>query len=152
MVNKVDVLKKLLIYCKRDSNGCLIFHGALVKGHGRIRIGEKHYQAHRLMLYLMGEIELDSTSMALHKNYICKSRACCEPDHLYVGTAQDNTNDMLETGYNAWLVAAENRKNRTHCKHGHEYTKSNTLKDWRGNRRCRECHRLQNTRSKQERG
>lgn len=37
-----------------------------------------------------------------------------------------------------------NRKPATHCKYGHEFTEDNTLFDYRGYRRCRECQKRQN--------
>ena len=64
----------------------------------------------------------------------CDNPPCINPEHLYAGTAKQNTNDMVERG--------RHRNNRkTHCSHGHEYTAEN-IYAYQNSRQCRECRKL----------
>lgn len=60
--------------------------------------------------------------------------------NLTYGTAKENAADSIKMKTH-WTA-----KIRTHCPHGHEYTKDNLIIDMRKdgytNRRCRECKRL----------
>jgi hypothetical protein len=55
-------------------------------------------------------------------------------DNLRWDTRAANTADMMRHG-------RHHQANKTHCKHGHEYTPENT-KLVNGGRSCRECHRI----------
>lgn len=68
----------------------------------------------------------------------CDTPACINPDHIYLGTPQDNVNDMRERGRAAWghYLAA-----RTQCANGHAFTQQNTIRRADGSRKCRECGR-----------
>lgn len=63
-----------------------------------------------------------------------------EISNLAWGTSEDNASDALKNGKNFW-------KNKTHCKHGHEYTPENTYyrispKSGNYGRYCAECQRI----------
>lgn len=60
----------------------------------------------------------------------CLHRRCVNPEHLELATRGDN--------------ARRGRhflRERTHCKHGHEYTDENTSRDHKGARVCLACRR-----------
>lgn len=42
--------------------------------------------------------------MVLHK---CDNRPCCRPDHLFLGTAKDNTDDMISKGRHWFPVGTQ---------------------------------------------
>lgn len=123
---------RLLKYRKIDPiTGCWIFTGCLhPQGYGLFYFEGRPRKANRIAAYLWLGLDInDSKQFACHKDDICNNKACFNPDHLYVGTSQDNVRDMKK----------QPQKIKTHCKNGHEYTPSNTGKDYLGNRRCKIC-------------
>ncbi|KAA0117929.1 HNH endonuclease [Methylobacterium sp. P1-11] len=72
-------------------SGCWLWTGTLHHdGYGQIRIGGVTERAHRLSYRLhCGEIP-DGLGVLHH----CDTRCCVNPDHLYVGTAQQNNADI----------------------------------------------------------
>ena len=110
-------------------------------GYGSFQIGRTTYYAHRTSAHLYLGLDLkDSDQQACHKRE-CLMRHCFNPDHLYVGDAASNIEDMMEMGRHvSW------NRDWTHCKHGHEFTSENTY-TWTGKagysrRDCRECNRI----------
>lgn len=107
-------------------------------GYGVIRVGSKIMgtarteTAHRVS-WLLAHWLIPRDKHVLHK---CDNRRCVRPDHLYLGTHQDNMGDVAARGRhnNAYTINPP-----THCKRGHEFNAANTAKDSNGNRRCRAC-------------
>ena len=73
---------------------CLTWDDARDKdGYGVFKLAGKQWRTHRYVMHKMGhDIE---NKMVLHK---CDNPSCYRPDHLYVGTAKDNTLDMMRRG------------------------------------------------------
>jgi hypothetical protein len=63
-------------------------------GYGQVTFNMKKYRAHRLVASLfVGEVKPE--------NYVCHScdnPLCLNPKHLFIGTPQDNVDDMLAKG------------------------------------------------------
>ncbi len=83
-----------------QSNGCIYFTSPLnIGGYGKIGATQwaKKYRinsAHQLA-YILTYGEYDRQLIICHK---CNNRRCINPDHLYAGTVQDNSNDMVNSG------------------------------------------------------
>ncbi len=72
--------------------GCWIWTDAPDKyGYGRLQIGGKAVKAHRIS-YEIHKGDLDKNKLVCHT---CDMPICVNPDHLYLGTNQDNMDDMV---------------------------------------------------------
>ncbi|MBG8552331.1 HNH endonuclease signature motif containing protein [Hymenobacter guriensis] len=113
---------------------CWIWTASLINsGYGRLGIGRhKKVLAHRLS-YEMKNGPIPEGLLVLHS---CDNRQCVNPSHLSLGTVSENTKDMLVKG-RPW--ASSLKKERTHCKKGHEYTPENTYHTTSG-RSCKACN------------
>lgn len=70
----------------------------------------------------------------LQIDHLCRQTCCVNPAHLEAVTGKINT----ERGSVA---------QKTHCKHGHEFTQQNTLRRNNGTRSCRACIHTRNNRA-----
>jgi hypothetical protein len=116
--------------------GCWMWNGAVDRfGYGRINVDGKAELSHRVSYrVLVGEIPA-----GLELDHLCRNPSCVNPLHLEPVTRKQNTDRGL-----AGQVNRIRHLSKTHCKHGHEYSISNTYIDTRGNRNCRKCRKTQN--------
>jgi hypothetical protein len=86
-------LERLLSKIERNSSGCWLWKGTLNKrwGYGYFSISGKPHRAHRASYELLVGPIPDGL-WVLHK---CDVRKCVNPDHLFLGTREDNTQDMV---------------------------------------------------------
>jgi hypothetical protein len=70
-------------------------------GYGVFWFHQQHWYAHRFVMALAGH-ELDG----LYVCHTCDNPPCCNPSHLFVGTAQANSLDMYAKGRHpkSWLM------------------------------------------------
>lgn len=73
---------------------CWLWTGCKRHGYGLIRTGGQMLGVHRLS-YLHHHGEIQEGLVVRHK---CKNRHCVNPEHLEVGTQQDNMNDRVRDG------------------------------------------------------
>ncbi|MGI9345527.1 MAG: HNH endonuclease [Gammaproteobacteria bacterium] len=86
-------IEKLVANCTFEPNsGCWLWLGAVNdSGYGSMWNDKKAIGAHRLMwIALHGPIPF--TIFVCHR---CDVRSCINPEHLFLGTNQDNIQDML---------------------------------------------------------
>lgn len=70
-------------------SGCWLWAGGKVKRYGRIMVGDKTMAAHRFS-YMRYKGEIPRGLVVRHK---CDVMACVNPDHLELGTHEDNVDD-----------------------------------------------------------
>ncbi len=87
--------------------GCWIWEGNLFDtGYGRIYSNGKEESAHRVS-WMLFYGEIPPGLLVLHS---CDNRPCVRPDHLFLGTHEDNTQDMLRKG--RWSIKNRARGER----------------------------------------
>jgi len=80
--------------------GCYIYLGCKDKdGYGIFRLYGKNIKAHRLAWVLENNQEIPKGLCVCHE---CDNPICCNPDHLFLATTQDNTKDRDNKGRNAY--------------------------------------------------
>jgi hypothetical protein len=118
------------------NSGCLLWEGAVAgAGYGVIGRNGKSVYVHRVA-WEEAQRAIPDGMQVLHR---CDVPACCNIEHLFLGTVADNMRDKSAKGrvrgggaFNA---------NKTHCKRGHAFDEANTH-FYKGARWCRECAKL----------
>lgn len=99
---KTDPIKKILSNIEKKENGCWIYKGCTNSdGYGDISLGSgkkrRILKCHRLMYeHFVGKIP-----EGLNVCHECDVPACCNPDHLFLGTQKENVHDMIKKGRKA---------------------------------------------------
>ena len=95
----IQVTKRFLEKVEYDTNvGCWWWSGKPDKnGYGRLKYNNKMHKAHRLSY----ELHKGIIPNGLLVRHICHNPSCVNPEHLCIGTAQDNSNDMTRANRQA---------------------------------------------------
>lgn len=89
--------KRFWLKVKKLPNGCWEWQGSLSnKGYGQFKVLKKLVLAHRFA-YESAHGPIPKGKVVCHK---CDNRKCCNPEHLFLGTYKDNTQDMIAKGRN----------------------------------------------------
>lgn len=122
-------------WAKIDKTGsCWEWRGA-VSGNGYpcFKINGRQHNAMRAAWYVVyGEMP----PRHIHVCHHCDNRRCVRPDHLFLGTAKDNAQDMIAKGRKAYPT-----RTQTHCKNGHPLVPGNLRPRSTGWRLCLICSR-----------
>lgn len=76
-----------------DPNKCWEWQGSTRRGYGQMRVGHKYWSTHKLAYVLVKGDPGD-----LFVCHTCDNKKCCNPDHLWLGTNDDNMADMVAKG------------------------------------------------------
>lgn len=81
--------------CIRKKDQCWNWLGAkMLNGYGKFRVGDKNLLAHRYSFSINNKA-IPNGLFVLH---VCDNRTCVNPNHLFLGTSQDNADDMIRKG------------------------------------------------------
>lgn len=119
-------------------------------GYGRVKMSAlggnraKGHLAHRVA-WLLFKSPIPNGLCVLHR---CDNRGCVNPDHLFLGTYQDNCDDMIAKNRQNFVLAKALAL-RTHCHRGHLYDEKNTIikssnYGSRKKRVCKACRDINN--------
>ena len=117
-----------------QAGDCLLWTAAKNSdGYGIFSFDKKVEGAHRVS-WILSNGEIPDGLSVLHK---CDVRACVNPEHLFLGTQDDNMKDAARKGR---IVRSEKAgaQKREFCKQGHSLS-DNPIVGKDGRRRCRPC-------------
>ncbi len=111
---------------------CWIWQGAKNrKGYGQKRLKGKLWITHRLSWHTFNG-PIPEGIQVLHK---CDTPSCWNPEHLFLGTNQDNVDDKMRKKRH-WTFS------KTACKNGHPYTEGlYRIRKSDNSRQCKLCER-----------
>jgi hypothetical protein len=95
-IDKESLQQKLLACIKKTDNGCWEWTRSC-NPNGYAQLGYKHrlIRAHRASAHAFLGLDLSSPLCVCHK---CDNRKCINPNHLFIGTNQDNVDDKMRKG------------------------------------------------------
>jgi len=85
--------------CPDVNSGCWLWSGFLGRGgYGQFRASDKTQPAHRFSYEFYNGLSIGDKSMCVcHK---CDTPSCVNPNHLFLGSFQENMDDMKRKGRN----------------------------------------------------
>lgn len=93
-MSKADIFKRFLSKVKKENNCWIWTRCKNYFGYGLFHYKNKAEKAHRVSYELyLGKIP--KNLCVLHK---CDIPSCVNPEHLFLGTKKDNTQDMINKG------------------------------------------------------
>lgn len=124
-------------YTIEPNSGCWLWTRSLgMNGYGSISSGSgEKLLAHRVSYELhIGELT-DGAFVCHH----CDNPPCVNPHHLFLGSPQDNMDDMWSKGRGRTSARVLASKKITHCPKGHPLSGENLYVTPSGSRDCRMC-------------
>jgi len=93
-------------YIPEPMSGCWLWlaHVANTTGYGQTTYRQRTHLAHRVS-WILHRGEIPDGAWVLHK---CDQRSCVNPDHLYLGTAKENSRDRDQKGRGKMPLFGEN--------------------------------------------
>lgn len=119
--------------------GCWKWTGYIKSnGYGTVGIGTREQgkdHAHRFVYSRL----VASIPEGLEIDHLCRNRSCVNPTHMRLVSHAENMR-----------VARNWNREKTHCKHGHEFTEDNTGITAQGFRFCKACRRARSAKYRKD--
>lgn len=130
-----DPIERIFLKTRTNKNGCWEWLGYVNRAqYGMTAIKGKTYYVHRLFYQLLNGPLPESIFVCHH----CDNPRCCNPEHLFHGTRQENIEDQVRKN-------RHHNTKKTHCKRGHEYNVENTRFITGGRRECIKCNKIRSS-------
>lgn len=98
-VQKLTIFEQIYRHIWFRDSGCWEYYGPAPDGrYGTVKYQGKRQYAHRVVFKLM-KGKIPDGLLVLHT---CDNPKCINPDHLFVGTHKDNTQDMIAKNRHGW--------------------------------------------------
>lgn len=118
------------------NSGCWLWTGYRNQGgYGVTSLDGQARLAHRVSY----EVASGPVPEGLELDHLCRTRPCVNPTHLEAVTRAVNIRRGDKVAM--WMGAPRSQSVKTHCPSGHAYSESNTSRDAKNRRKCRECRR-----------
>ena len=91
------------------SGDCWTWTRSTSNGYGSFRVNRRTYKAHRIAWLLT-----NGDPGPWHVLHSCDVRACCRPEHLWLGTNADNTADRVAKGRTRTWATERSRLGSAH--------------------------------------
>jgi hypothetical protein len=124
---------------KDPVSDCWLWLGLVTHlGYGVFKVnGKRRVVHHWLYEHVNGVLD-----EGLELDHLCRTRRCCNPQHLEPVTHRENVRRGSVGKY---------LRIKIYCRHGHLYEGNNIYVCPKGHRQCRECRRLANIKSQANR-
>ena len=122
------------------NSGCWLWCGTVIPdGYGMVRVGSRTDGSRRgaLAHRFSWEMHRGPIPTGLHVCHHCDVPSCVNPDHLFLGTDQDNTDDKMRKGRHATQRGVSFAGHRS----GHEKLNASDIPDIRRRLKGGELHR-----------
>lgn len=128
---------------KIDKAGdCWIWTGAKTSdGYGMFRFAGVTYRTHRVAWEEANGMPVPEGMVVCHT---CDTPPCVNPEHLWIGTPQENNQDKVRKG----RQSTSGRPRLTYCKRGHLMDDDMVYISPDGTRSCRGCRRAREKESR----
>lgn len=105
-VSPVDRIMARVV--KDKKTGCWNFTGRLQGGYGYVRVNNRFTRTHRI-IFEHHNGKIPEGMLVCHS---CDNPKCCNPEHLWLGTHNDNMNDMTNKDRGVYLYGEKHSQHK----------------------------------------
>lgn len=135
------ILARILSRRHFMASGCIEYTGYIgPSGYGDIIFKTQRWKVHRLYWILLhGPIPEWPAAVVLHS---CDNRKCINPDHLSLGTQQENIRDCVTKNRQFSRMKTHCPRGHSYAEHAHYHSSPNAIQQASPWRACKMCARL----------